>query len=325
MFAAFDLGDIDSILSQSFTDFLVILVDDGSPDRCGAICDDYAMRDHRIRVIHQKNAKLAAARNAGIEIAQGEWIVFVDSDDYLHKDYLKILLSGAIEDTDIVICGFRYISNEKAMDSGYSKAEFRSLSIDDVYKDHHARTHAWGRLIRRCAIGELRYISGTEPVEDICFNELLFRNDLKIRMTEAELYYYCMRSNSASNTPMGAGILNAAAVLLEYLKKLDDAETRERMIKRCYKCVLSARYSEMFSMDCRDTQKRCQALLKQLAVYLPELKMKDRLTLWMFSVCPFAYRAWRVLGDPSLLKYERDCKRARNERRKQNKNRTGNA
>ncbi len=143
---------------------------------------------------------------------------------------------------------------------------------------------------------------------------------MKFRMTDAKLYYYYMRPGSATNSPMGRGIVSAASVLLEYLKTLEDAERRERIIKRCYKCVLSARYSEMFSMDYRDTKKKCKDLLKQLERYLPELKAGDRLVMWGLAKFPPVYRAWRILGDPSLLKYERNCKRARNEHRKQKRN-----
>ena len=125
---------IDSILSQSITDFELILVDDGSPDRCGIICDEYAIEDTRVRVIHQKNAKVAAARNSGLDIAKGEWIAFVDSDDWLHKDYLKILLSGALEGSDIVLSGFLRTSNEKVRDSDKMRAEFKSISINTFPK-----------------------------------------------------------------------------------------------------------------------------------------------------------------------------------------------
>ncbi len=315
---------VDSILSQSFSDFELILVDDGSPDRCGIICDEFANEDTRICVIHQKNTKIAAARNAGLDIAKGEWIAFVDPDDWLHKDYLKILLSGVLEDSDIVIGGFLRTPNEKVKDSDYIRAVFRNISIEDVYKDSHAHTHAWGRLIRRSIIDKLRYISGTEPVEDICFNELLYRNDMKFRMTDAKLYYYYIRPGSASNSPMGRGILDATSVLLAHLKTLDDAERRERIIKRCYKCVLSARYSEMFSRDYGETQKKCKDMLKQLERYLPELKAKDRLLMKGFAEFPAIYRAWRILGDPSLLNYERSRKKARNVLKKYERKKTIN-
>lgn len=316
---------IDSILSQSFVDFELILVDDGSPDRCGIICDEYAVKDDRIRVIHQENAKLSAARNAGLDVAQGEWIAFVDADDWVHKDYLKTLLAGALEDTDIVICGFLKILNDMVKDSDLTGVEFRDVSAEEVYKDYHVRTHAWGRLIRKSVVGELRYIPGIEPVEDICFNELLYRSNMKFRMTDAKLYYYYLRPGSASNSPMGRGILDAIPVLLGYLKKLDGTERRERIINRCYKCVLSARYSEMFSIDYRVTKKKCKELLNRLEIYSPELKAGDRLVMWGFAKFPPIYRAWRIMSDPSLLKYERKCKRSRNEHKKYKRNKRINS
>ena len=92
---------VDSILHQSFTDFELILVDDGSPDQCGAICEAYAAGDARIHVIHQKNGGLSAARNTGIdyvmEHSKSHWLAFVDSDDWVHPDYLQMLYMTARE------------------------------------------------------------------------------------------------------------------------------------------------------------------------------------------------------------------------------------
>ena len=86
---------VDSILAQTFADFDLVLVDDGSPDGCGAICDDYAARDSRVRVIHQKNQGQAAARNHALAAAEGEWVCFVDSDDAVHPQMLECLRQAA--------------------------------------------------------------------------------------------------------------------------------------------------------------------------------------------------------------------------------------
>ena len=85
---------VDSLLGQTYADFEVILVDDGSPDNCGAICDMYEARDDRVRVIHKPNGGLSDARNAGLEIARGEYIAFVDSDDWVTPDYLERMLEA---------------------------------------------------------------------------------------------------------------------------------------------------------------------------------------------------------------------------------------
>ena len=138
----------------------MILVDDGSPDQCGAICDEYAVNDERIRVIHQENGKISAARNAGLDAAQGEWIAFIDSDDWIHRDYLKILISETSEDTDMVICGCRITSNDMETDQEYTGTLFKDTAFDNVYSDRILRTRAWGRLYRRTEIGGLRYVPG---------------------------------------------------------------------------------------------------------------------------------------------------------------------
>lgn len=89
---------VDSILAQTFTDFEVILVDDGSPDNSGKICDEYASKDSRVRVIHKKNGGLSSARNAGIDVARGKYLGFVDSDDYIEKDMYELLYDNIVKE-----------------------------------------------------------------------------------------------------------------------------------------------------------------------------------------------------------------------------------
>ena len=101
---------INSILEQSFVDFELILVDDGSKDASGTICDEYAKRDKRIRVIHKENGGLSDARNTGIKLANSDYLMFVDSDDYIEKNMLECLYKNIIEkDSDIAVCNFMYL------------------------------------------------------------------------------------------------------------------------------------------------------------------------------------------------------------------------
>lgn len=101
---------IDSILAQTFRDFELILVDDGSPDRCPELCDAAAEKDSRIRVIHQKNGGLSAARNAGLDAARGGWIAFVDSDDAIEPEMYEALHDSAVkENADVAVCNFQLL------------------------------------------------------------------------------------------------------------------------------------------------------------------------------------------------------------------------
>ena len=100
---------IDSILAQTFTDFEMLLIDDGSPDECPAICDEYAKKDSRIRVFHKPNGGLTSARNYGLDNAKGDWIMHIDGDDWIEPTYIEELYDTAIKnDADIAICGFRF-------------------------------------------------------------------------------------------------------------------------------------------------------------------------------------------------------------------------
>lgn len=111
---------ITSIINQSFKDWECILVDDGSPDCSGIICDDYSSKDSRIRVIHKKNGGVSSARNVGIDNANGRWICFVDSDDYVSPDYLSVMLEQAIADDIFVMVSF---DNNKSVGEGLVRGE----------------------------------------------------------------------------------------------------------------------------------------------------------------------------------------------------------
>ena len=133
---------ITSILNQSFTDFELILVDDGSPDSCPQICDNFALKDSRIRVIHKKNGGLVSARNIGIQAAKGDYICYVDGDDWIHKDMLSEIYKDSIQkySPDMIIFGIvKLFANRKEeiftdLDDGIYKrtTNQRYLSLYDV-------------------------------------------------------------------------------------------------------------------------------------------------------------------------------------------------
>lgn len=299
---------VDSILGQSFTDFELILVDDGSPDNCGAICDAYADKDSRVHVIHQKNGKASAARNAGIEEAKGNWIAFVDPDDWIHHHYLRLLHENADNDTDLILCDCMTVENEGVSESNAENVVFRSASIAEIERNHVAITRIWGRLIRRKTLGVFRFIPGTEPAEDSCFNEFFFRPDMKFKITDAKLYYYFMRPDSAIHDNLARGALNSVEPILQRLLEIEDTEKRRRVIRRCHKYVLNARYLEMFTPDYAAVKDRCRALLQMLRPYRKELDLKNRIVYSVLSACPQAYRLWRIQEDPTLRIYERNQK-----------------
>ena len=182
---------IDSILSQTFPDFELILVDDGSPDYCGAICDEYEKIDSRVYVIHQPNGGLSAARNAGIERALesgSEWLTFIDSDDWVHCDYLKELLNG-VEDTgcDISSCSFQ---RTDGVIKDIGNTGFSVMSPEDFWvKSRVNATVSWGKLFRRKYFETIRFPVGKLHEDEFTTYKCLFACD-GIAVTKAEMYYY---------------------------------------------------------------------------------------------------------------------------------------
>lgn len=191
---------VDSILNQTFRDFELILVDDGSPDNCGAICDEYAEKDNRIRVIHKKNGGVSSARNAGIDWAftnsKSRWLTFVDSDDWVHPQYFDLLMLAAKTcDKDIAVTGFQQIhGNEEIIASG--EGSFCCWKPEDYYVEQTVNAVvAWGKLYRKDCFREIRYPVGKIHEDEFVTYRVLFRQD-QIVVIDIPLYYYCVNPDS---------------------------------------------------------------------------------------------------------------------------------
>lgn len=183
---------VKSILAQTQADFELILVDDGSPDRCGAMCDAYAESDDRIKVIHKKNGGLSDARNAGIDIAKGQYITFIDSDDWISERYLEELLNTAQKyDADIVQCDFT--SDPSQINEGMDRKEnvFTSNreALVNYLTQHDVKDMAWGKLYRLMLFDEIRYPFG-KIHEDYLTTYKLLWNARIVVCFHSKLYYY---------------------------------------------------------------------------------------------------------------------------------------
>ncbi|MBR6826820.1 MAG: glycosyltransferase family 2 protein [Prevotella sp.] len=193
---------LQSIVSQSFADFEVILVDDGSPDDCPRLCDSWAQRDARISVVHQPNAGLSAARNTGIDRAQGEYLTFVDSDDYLADDTLSQVV-GSLGDNDIV---------EYPIWRFYGAQHQTLLTLEDcVYNNAadywlrakaYSHAYACNKVFRRQLFADVRFPSG-RVFEDVYTLPQLLRHARRVATISRGMYYYCWNSQGITATARG--------------------------------------------------------------------------------------------------------------------------
>lgn len=184
---------VESILSQTFTDFELILVDDGSPDHCPAMCDSWAKKDSRIKVIHKENGGLSDARNVGFEASCGEWISFVDSDDYVHPAMLQALYDAVQKfKVKVSICGFKRTQGESLEENPDLAANL--WSAEDLYMQRNVNaTVAWGKLYH-CSV-VLPYPVGKLHEDEFVTYRILFACE-QIAVLDAELYGYYQNPNS---------------------------------------------------------------------------------------------------------------------------------
>ena len=192
---------LDSIIGQSYRKLDIILVDDGAKDDSGKICDKYAGIDRRIKVIHKVNGGLSDARNVGLENSRGEYVLFVDSDDWIDPDMVKILLKVIKEkNADVVECGFReiygnYINVDYAC-SGNIEQFSKIRAISECMQWKKIKPVAWNKIYARKTIGEVRYPVGKLHEDEFTTHRILY-NAKKIIYVDLALYNYdCTKEDS---------------------------------------------------------------------------------------------------------------------------------
>lgn len=194
---------IDSILSQTFSDFELILVDDGSPDNCPEICDEYAKKDERIKVIHKENGGLSDARNAGIKAASGEYIGLIDSDDYIASDMYEDLYRNACEnDADISVCGAVVVAeNQEAEFLKETKTVVMSNkeALEQMIYNHLFEVNAWNKLYKKDLFSDICYPVGM-LYEDLATTYKLIDKSKTVVHSDGKKYAYVQRGGSIMNT-----------------------------------------------------------------------------------------------------------------------------
>ena len=191
---------IDSILSQSFTDFELILVDDGSPDNCGKICDEYAQKDSRVRVFHKPNGGVSSARNLGLDNARGEWVTFIDSDDYIECNYLSdLIFYQEQENVEFVAICNNINTHTNSTHVNLKKEEFDLLFSKFSFQK---LCSPWGKLFNLNLIKHinLNFDSRIHLGEDIIFVLTYLLNINKLELIYSNKYFYEQREGSLTKT-----------------------------------------------------------------------------------------------------------------------------
>ena len=240
---------VDSILAQTFPDWHLILVDDGSPDACPDICNAYARQDGRIQVIHQKNGGLSAARNTGIEEALSQedcqWLTFVDSDDWLHPKFLEVLY-GAVTETGCQMgaCGlYRTCGEDFSREQDW---QVRVMDGEDFYctdMGEPVATVAWNKIYHRSLFSQLRYPVGKLHEDEFTTYRAVYQAG-QVAFVPAKLYAYYQNPDSIT----GSGWSEKRMDMLEAFEEqatFAKTENHPRLLKKVAESYCYAAYDQL--------------------------------------------------------------------------------
>lgn len=292
---------VDSILSQTFSDFALILVDDGSPDNCGALCDAYATQDSRVRVIHQKNGGLSAARNAGIDAAlaadDGQWLAFVDSDDWVHPQYLQTLYDAAHKTGCLLsVCDLYRTSGEDFPWNG--DVQVQVMEADDFYgaeTEEPIATVAWNKLYHRSLFTSLRYPVGKLHEDEFTTYQAVYQAGT-VAVVSEKLYAYYQNPEGimgASWSPKRLHMLEAFEQQAAFAK----AENHPRLLKKAAEGYCYSAYGQLeqaepaYRRELRRKLRRAMKLCREAEVFSGKLE-----PLWAYEQAYPCKAFWWLYG-----------------------------
>ena len=290
---------VDSILNQTYTNLEVILVDDGSPDNCGKICDEYAEKDSRVKVIHKKNGGLSDARNAGIDIAAGDIIGFIDSDDYIEPYmYQEMIDYMQLNNLDIVCADTNQVKENKIKYKPRYKENKIWKKNEALYEilNGSLDKSAVNKIYKRRVINNIRFPKG-RVYEDVATTYQFIYNADKIGYLSKPYYYYIKRSGSIVAT--GFNSKSRYDCFVGYLERLDFAEKHKLpCIEACRKqaletalATLTAFYANNENID-SDRYKNVNNFIEMQLGKKNHLRKKHEFLLWSFKNCKLLHKIY---------------------------------
>lgn len=290
---------IKSIVNQSFKNLEIILVDDGSPDNCPAICDEWTKKDYRIKVIHKENGGLSDARNAGLSVASGDYIAFVDSDDYIEPDMYAKLLNVALDNNcDIVSCNLRMVyendinsiaNNDTGEVIYYSTEDTMSSLIDDKI-----RQVVWNKLYKADVIKGILFDVGKYH-EDEFWSYKAIGNAKKIATIDYTGYNYLQRSGSIMGNSYSLKRLDAVeakCLRQEFLNENFPELSQKGMINLIFTCIYHGQQSLKFlnKKDKKIALKKLNTFIKKHINKIKFNNLSNKQKVW-FCITKVSFRS----------------------------------
>lgn len=300
---------IDSILAQSYRNFELLLIDDGSKDRSSAICDEYSERDDRIKVFHKDNGGVSSARNLGLDKAQGEWITFVDSDDSVSVSYLENLVSHS-KGVDLVISYAEIIYSDGQHKREVYGSNLVTNNYDALFVDNDLNWHTspWAKLYNRSLCEDKRFVEGMHIGEDLCFLYDYMLGCSKVYVSSDTDYFYYVdnlssltkRINKLSEEQLAYEKVSEAVERLVSIKEISDPIAIKKMgwiIAYYVRRVLNAIYYDGQKRNFRERIRRVRSLnVEQYIKNIEISSYKERVYVLLLK-----YRLYTVYDSVRML------------------------
>lgn len=294
---------LDSVVAQTYRNLEIICVDDGSVDESGRICDQYAARDARIKVIHQENQGISAVRNRGLDAAEGEYIAFVDSDDYILEDMYKKMLDKLLDyNVDLCVCQWQYefsdgrqVVKKQNIDPTIYGCKTSLKFTHFLYKGNYESVvvvAVWNKLYRRALLDTIRFEGRIH--EDEAFCGRIMAKSISVYVMEEQFYVYAQNGDSLTNKPFSANdffFLDALAERRELFKS-DAFIRQETELLYCNMYIEYCLRARKDGVVVSHPEKYRQIFRKMFSSLRREgnADIKFRLRMMLFSFSPSLYR-----------------------------------
>ena len=306
---------IGSIQNNGYTNLEIICVNDGSPDNSISVLRRLAAKDQRIRVIDKPNGGVSSARNAGLDAATGEYVAFIDSDDWIHRDFFSMIMKEALKtNADITIANYREVYDDDVegcmMELSSPETVHTATANEMMARDGYFRRSVWGRIYKRALIAHNRFPSDVQFGEDAIFNALVTDAPAcRISHFDLQLYfYYQLRTDSLVH----AKSIEANYVLGSwYIDHIEQFSQKNIAVLSSISALLTYRFEGSFSSDAKAIRKKAKKKLSrclEILVHEIDCPVVTKIKYFVFIHIPKTYHLALRIADPSIVHYEKILK-----------------
>lgn len=313
---------LNSITSQTYKNLEIICVDDGSSDKSADKIQAFAKNDSRIKYIYQENAGVSAARNKGLDVFTGEYVMFVDGDDYIHPNAVELLVKGLNDTNADVICSEYYKTYELyCTKENLSDVFLKKVSLNGLFDNasNISLRSTWGKLFTKRAAKSAVFPTGISIGEDTVYLFKVLDSASCVAYTDAKLYYYFHRHGSASNSefkPDLVSMIDAFLILCEYMYERKSDFLLYQSFLCLYKAIFSIRTICIGTEYEKSVLKKCRAASKawQSEFYKnPNTDFKTKIVYTAFIYSRRLYEFMRLKSDPTMRDFYKKRKAIKNQ------------